>query len=460
MEMMAAQHIATDKMRLVVGLGQTGWSVVRYLKRCGHPFAVADTRPHPPHGQDLAQSMPEVALTTGAIPLDWVERCDELVLSPGLDPRQEFVRHARHLGKSIIGDLELFRQTVTQPIIAVSGSNAKSTVVALLSHIAQRLGLDAPSGGNLGVPVLDLLNQKADYYILEVSSFQLETVTRLGANPACLLNVTPDHLDRYANFEDYYKAKHRIFDRCRSAVFNRDDKLTRPLFAPRSKTLRFGGGAPDIHDFGLLTKADTLYLAKGGEFLLPTNALRLRGRHNYVNVLAALAVAELAGWSQDAPTQILNAVKSFAGLKHRCEWLGRHQGVDYINDSKATNPHATCAALNGLADDYQRVHILLGGSSKQADFTQLARILDRIQCMVYLIGDEGERIGRCLTPTTARALFAGQDLSAAFQHAVITANAGDLVLLSPACASYDSYRDYVQRGEHFSQLVAALTRKR
>lgn len=456
MPSMPAQHIATDKMRLVVGLGRTGWSVVRYLKRHGHPFAVADTRSDPPHGQDLAQGMPDIALSVGKVPLDWVERCDEMIISPGLDPRLDFVRHARALGKAVVGDLELFRQAVTQPIIAVSGSNAKSTVVALLGHIAKNLGLDAPSGGNLGVPALDLLNQQAACYILEVSSFQLETGTELGADPACLLNVTPDHLDRYTSFEDYYRTKHRIFKGCRSAVFNRDDKLTRPLFAPQGRTLRFGSGAPDIHDLGLLTKGDQLYLAKGSRFLLPTSALRLRGRHNYSNVLAALAVAELAGWSQDDPTAVLRAVQTFRGLEHRCEWIGRHRGVDYINDSKATNPQATCAALNGLAEDYQCVHVILGGSSKHADFKQLAQVLDRIQCKVYLIGEEGERIDHDLTPSTTRTLWANHDLSAALRGAAKAARPGDLVLLSPACASYDAYRDYAHRGAHFRQLVTTM----
>ncbi len=461
--MSAEQSIATDKRRLVIGLGETGRSVAYYLKKQGLPFALADTRAEPPYARELTERMPETDIRLGEVPTEWVEKADELVISPGFDPRREMIRQAKESGKSVVGDLELFCRVATRPIVAVSGSNAKSTVVSLLSHIADSLKLNAPCGGNLGKPVLSLLDEKADLYILEVSSFQLETTDSMHADPACLLNLSQDHLDRYKNLEDYYRAKQRIFSGCASAVFNRDDKLTRPLFLPANRVRRFGGGPPDIGDFGLLFKGEETYLACGGKFLLGTRELLLRGRHNHTNVLAALAMADLLGWLDVQREAVLNACKTFRPLPHRYESAGTHTGVEYINDSKATNPGATCAALRGVAHDYKFVHLILGGSSKQADFGELAKELAKIPCRVYLIGEEGKRIREFLLPGTEYLLFSKEEhrkdgLTAAFQRIAGEAQAGELVLLSPACASYDDYRDYAERGTHFKELVKSLVK--
>lgn len=450
--MMPAAKITTDRFRLVIGLGETGWSVARYLAKKQLPFAVADTRKEPPYGSSFRQQLPDVPHSLGSVDDQLMRRADEIILSPGISHSHSFVVKAKAWGKPIISDISLFRNAVSQPVIAVSGSNGKSTVTSLLSFIAKQQGINAASGGNLGTAALDLMDEKVEVYILELSSFQLELTHQLAATVAGLINVTPDHNERYENFQQYYQAKQKIFERCEAAVYNKSDKLSLPLFVPQEGgATAVGLGPPDQGEWGILTRKGEDYLAAGVNLLMPVSAVKLLGKHNRINVLMALAIADKMGWPQEAS---LAAVRKFRGLPHRCEWVARIDGVDYINDSKATNPAATCSALEGLAPSYKRTHIILGGSGKQADFSPIKEAVTTYPTTAYLIGEEAERIKQALGNQSSIEICS--DMVDAFQRASRNASQGDMVLLSPACASFDSYDSFVARGDHFKSLVAGL----
>ena len=450
--MMPAVKIATDRFRLVIGLGETGWSVVRYLAQNQLPFAVADTRRNPPYASSLQQQLPKVSCSLGYVDEKLMQYADEIILSPGISQNEDFVLKAKALGKPIISDIALFLRSVSEPVIAVSGSNGKSTVTSLLAQMAARQGLATATGGNLGTPVLDLIRKDVTVYILELSSFQLELTHQLAAKVACLINVTPDHEERYERFQDYYHAKQKIFEKCEAAVYNKSDKLTLPLFAPqKGGTAAVGLGPPDIGEWGILTKSGEEHLAAGVEFLMPAKDVGLAGKHNLINVLMALAVASKANWSI---SHCLEVVREFRGLPHRCERVGRIRGVDYVNDSKATNPAATRAALDGLAGDYKHIHILLGGKSKQADFTPIRQSLEHINATAYLMGEEAGRLSQSLGVKTHIEICA--DMTDAFLRSSQNANSGDLVLLSPSCASFDMYDNFAARGDHFRSMVCSL----
>jgi len=450
--MMPVTKIATDRFRLVVGLGETGWSVSRYLAKKKLPFAVADTRKDPPYGLSFHQEFPAVPYSLGSVDDRLIRRADEIVLSPGISHSQDFVAKAKQWNKPIVSDISIFRQEVSQPIIAISGSNGKSTVTSLLAVMAKQQGIHAATGGNLGPPALDLIEDGVEVYILELSSFQLELTHQLAADVAGLINVTPDHSERYKDFQQYYDAKQKIFSRCKAAVYNKSDKLSLPLFVPKEGgATAVGLGPPDKGEWGILNRKGEEYLAAGVEPLIPVSAIRLLGKHNWLNVLMALAIADKMLWSREL---CLEAVKEFRGLAHRCEFIAKIDGVDYVNDSKATNPAATYSALEGLAGAYKHIHIILGGSSKQADFSPIKKSLANYQTTAYLIGEEAEKIKQLLGDKQPIEMCS--DMSDAFNRCSTNAKAGDLVLLSPACASFDSYDNFGRRGDHFKSMVTKL----
>ncbi len=455
--MEAAVKIASDRKRLVVGLGETGWSVARFLHAQGMDFIMADSRDDsktpPPYLSQMKNSMPDAELYLGNVPPSLMAAVDEVVLSPGMALSHPIAKLAHNMGKSIISDIELWRRSLRKPLIAVSGSNGKSTLVTLLDLMAKRQNINSALGGNLGTPVLDL-NPNADLYIIEMSSYQLDITANLDASVACLLNVTPDHLERYGSFINYYQSKQRIFSGCKAVVYNKEDMLTRPMAAPAGKVLSFSGNQPDINEFGILQRKDGKYLAYGGNLLLPVAELNITGLHNYKNILAALAIAKLLDWSID---DCLKVATEFTGLPHRCEKVGEVNGVVYINDSKATNPEAACAALQSLAATTAgRIHIIIGGSHKGANFTQLAECIKNYKAVAYLIGEEAERLDNCLHANTQRIMCPG-GLREALSIIKQKAQAGDLALLSPACASFDSYKNFVERGMDFASAVGELS---
>lgn len=449
-------NIVSDRLRLVIGLGETGNSVAKYLHDQGMAFMLADTRENPPYLDEIKAQMPEVKMYLGELPESVVDMVDEVILSPGLSLSHPFVQLAKNKDKNIISDIELWRRSLDKPLIAVSGSNGKSTVVSLLSVMAESQGLKVASGGNLGHPVLDL-TADADIYIIEISSFQLDITSNLEADVACLLNVTPDHMERYDNFQDYYQSKQRIFDQCKSVVYNRNDKLSMPLKMP-ADSVCFSSSQPDINQFGIIERQGGSYLAQGHETLMNVKDIKLIGQHNYQNVLAALAVAKLQNWQL---AECLEAIRNFTGLEHRCQWVAEKHGVTYFNDSKATNPAAACASLLSMIDicsgaiNNGTIHIILGGSSKNSDFSELADVISKNKVSSYLIGEEGENIYNALPQSVTKTICG--DLTKAMQEISTKVEPKDAVLLSPACASFDAYDNFAARGEHFIELVKQIS---
>ncbi|MDD2051832.1 UDP-N-acetylmuramoyl-L-alanine--D-glutamate ligase [Pseudomonas putida] len=444
--------IASDHFRIVVGLGKSGMSVVRFLAQRGVAFAVADTRDNPPELVTLRRDYPQVEVRCGELDVDFLCRADELYVSPGLALATPALQAAAARGVKLSGDIELFARNAKAPIIAISGSNAKSTVTTLVGEMAAAAGKRVAVGGNLGTPALDLLDDSIELYVMELSSFQLETTDNLGAEVATVLNVSEDHMDRYSGLPAYHLAKHRIFRGARQVVVNRQDALSRPLMSEGLPCWTFGLSQPDFKAFGLREDNGEKYLAFEFENLMPVRELRIRGAHNQSNALAALALGHAVGLPFDA---MLSTLRTFAGLEHRCQWVREHQGVNYYNDSKATNVGAALAAIEGLgADITGKLVLIAGGDGKGADFSGLRAPVAAHCRAVVLLGRDAEQLAAALGDATA--LVRVQTLEEAVQRCAELAQPGDAVLLSPACASLDMFKNYEERGQLFAQAVEGL----
>jgi UDP-N-acetylmuramoylalanine--D-glutamate ligase len=445
--------IATDTARVIIGLGQTGLACARYLSSRGLPFFVCDTREQPPAAEQFRREYPQVALHCGPLDAAVLGQASEMLLSPGVGQADPAIQQALAAGVRLSGDIDLFCRAAKAPIVAITGSNAKSTVTTLVGNMAQAAGLNVKVGGNLGTPALDLLDEAAELYVLELSSFQLETTHELRAQAATVLNLSPDHLDRYASMQAYHAAKHRIYRGCRYAVENRDDALTRPLLPQGVQKISFGLGRPDLNQYGLLEHQGSRWLARGLEPLLDTRELKIRGNHNYANALAALALGEAAGLPMAA---MLTALKAFGGLEHRCQWVADRCGLAWFNDSKGTNVGATLAALNGLGATLHgdaRIVLIAGGVGKGQRFDELDAPLARFGRALILIGEDAPAIARAVTSVEHQV---AADMPAAVELAVQQAQPGDIVLLSPACASFDMFSGYPARGRAFVDAVEGL----
>ena len=440
-------------LQVVAGLGVTGVSAARYLHQQGFRVVVTDSREQPP---GLADLPPDIDVVTGQLDASLLLQADRIILSPGLDPKLPAIQAAMAQGIQVTGDIQLFADAARAPIVAITGSNAKSTVTTLLGQMAQDAGIRVAVGGNLGTPALDLLDQQVELYVMELSSFQLEITERLGAQVAVVLNMSEDHLDRHGNMLGYHQAKHRIFRGCRRCVVNRDDPLTRPLVADDLPVISFGLGMPDMHDYGVLRDDQgEWWLARGRHRLMAASDMKLSGSHNIANALAALALGESIGLDRHS---MLQTLREFAGLAHRCQWVRDLDGVRYYNDSKGTNVGATLAAINGLgqllAARQGRVVVILGGQGKGQDFRPLAAALQRHGRQVILMGEDSGLIEQAITGTVPQQHAAS--LAEAVSLAQQTARHGDAVLLSPACASFDQFQGYEDRGSQFVQQVSQL----
>lgn len=443
--------IATDNRRIVVGLGATGISCVRHLAALGVPFAVADNRQNPPALMELQNEFPQIAVFLGEFDGELFAAADQLIVSPGVSLDEPAIRQAMRNGVKVCGDIELFAAAAKAPIVAITGSNGKSTVTTLVGEMAAAAGIRVAVGGNLGEPALNLLRDDVELYVLELSSFQLERCSNLNAQVACVLNISPDHMDRYADLQAYHRAKHRIFIGAKNAIVNRDESLSQPLLTEGMGIGRFGLGQPDLQDFGIIKQPDGDYLAFGVKPLLPVAALKIAGRHNLSNALAALALAKMAGIDQDAA---LRALQNFRGLAHRCQYVATIDGVDYYNDSKGTNVGATIAAVQGVCavdnKTNKKVVLILGGVAKGADFSPLREVVEHHARGCVLIGEAAFELHEVLAGLNlADALTMTDAVYAAAQ----LAEPGDIVLLSPACASFDMFSGYAERGEVFSAAV-------
>jgi len=450
---MANETNILDSLRrqrvLIVGLGATGLSCARFLAERGVEVAITDSRANPPGLDVLQKELPDMAVFVGGFETSAFERADVLLLSPGVSLREPLVAEARARGAEVLGDVELFARLVRAPVIAITGSNGKSTVTTLVGAMAQAAGRKVAVGGNIGTPVLDLFDEAHDLYVLELSSFQLETTHSLEAVAATILNISEDHMDRYASLADYTAAKARIFHGSGALIVNRDDArvtATLEMLAGGRRLIHFGLQSPAEGDFGICQNSGEDWLCLGAEALLPVAKLGIRGRHNLANALAALALGQAGGLPMAA---MLKALQNFGGLAHRCQWLGEYRGVDWYNDSKATNVGAAIAAIRGV--EAEKIVLIAGGQGKGQDFTPLAEPLRQRVRAVVLLGEDAELIETILPESLS--LHHAQSMAEAVKLAAQVAQAGDAVLLSPACASFDMFRGFEQRGEAFMQQV-------
>ena len=444
--------IASDHFRIVVGLGKSGMSLVRFLAHRGVSFAVADTRENPPELATLRRDYPQVEVRCGELDVEFLCRADELYVSPGLALATPALQAAAARGVKLSGDIDLFARNAKAPIVAISGSNAKSTVTTLVGEMAAAAGKRVAVGGNLGTPALDLLSDDIELYVMELSSFQLETTNQLGAEVATVLNVSEDHMDRYSGLPAYHLAKHRIFRGARQVVVNRQDALTRPLMSEGQPCWTFGLGAPDFKAFGLREENGEKYLAFEFQNLMPVRELKVRGAHNQANALAALALGHAVGLPFDA---MLASLRNFTGLEHRCQWVRELDGVSYYNDSKATNVGAALAAIEGLGMDMDGKLILIaGGDGKGADFSGLRDSVAKHCRAAVLIGRDAGLIADALGDAVPQVRAGSLDEAIALSRSL--AQSGDAVLLSPACASFDMFKNYEERGQLFARAVEVL----
>ncbi len=460
-----------DKQILVLGAGLTGLSCVRFLHAQGLTFIVNDSRETPFNGdgynqQQFSTEFPNADLICGKWCNQAIGKADVIIASPGIDLVKSGITKYINRTCQVIGDIELFCQLNNAKenpvlILAVTGSNGKSTVVSLLDYLAKELGVNAQLGGNIGRPVLDLFPQnqpsakgqlsQPDMLILELSSFQLETLTSMKAIAATVLNLSDDHLDRHLTMETYQKIKHRIYQQAAIAVINRDDAATNSL-VEKQQIISFGTDKPKTGHFGVMTFGDEQYLMFGDEKLISLSSLPLAGMHNALNYLAALALGYCAGWS--LPAMVENLV-GFSGLQHRCQRVTSQDNICWINDSKATNIGATLAAIDGLAQTKpanKKLILIAGGDGKGADFSPLKELLNKEVSHLITLGKDGNKIAKLVT-----CAIEVDSLSQAVEQANVLASKGDIVLLSPACASLDMFKNFAKRGNEFIRYVQAIS---
>ncbi|MBV5309391.1 UDP-N-acetylmuramoyl-L-alanine--D-glutamate ligase [Chromatium okenii] len=468
----------------MVGLGKTGLSCARYLARHsnnGEILAVTDSRPNPPGLDALRDELPELKIAVGGFDPALFAAATRLIVSPGVPISEPLIQQALARGATVLGDVELFIQIATAPICAITGSNGKSTVTTLVGLMVEAVGLRVAVGGNLGEPVLELLAPDVDLYVLELSSFQLETTPSLCAEAAVVLNIAADHLDRYPDLAAYAATKAQIYRNARVAVVNRDDAAVvamreippRPPFpkgGEEKPPLEKGGlggfeigftlNAPAASDFGLRTLDGATWLCRGELALVPASEVRIPGRHNLANTLAALALLTACAPAADLAPAV-DMLRQFPGLPHRSELVAEFNNVRWFNDSKGTNPGATIAALEGLVtpESAARVVLIAGGDGKGAEFAPLVPAVAQAARAVVLIGRDAPLIARELAAdpsTQAIPRVTAIDMADAVKQAAQLAQAGDCVLLSPACASFDMFNDYTHRGRVFIEKVREL----
>ncbi|MGA7949869.1 MAG: UDP-N-acetylmuramoyl-L-alanine--D-glutamate ligase [Thiobacillaceae bacterium] len=452
----------SGKKILVAGLGDTGLSCVRWLRLRGAAVSVADSRDHPPNARILQEQLPDIALHTGPFQDKVFEAAELLVLSPGLSLSEPAVARARANGVEVVGDVELFARAIAvlnqnsdqaMKVIAITGSNGKSTTTALVGEMCKAAGWLTRVAGNIGIPVLDALLEVETgaapmprVWVLELSSFQLETTSSLNADAAAVLNVSEDHLDRYPDMESYAAAKARIFSGSGVQVLNREDPRVLAMARPDRTVVTFGIHSPVTEShFGLCESE----LCQDSRQLMPLGEMPIAGLHNVANALAALGLATSIGVPE---TQALQGLRHFRGLPHRVEWVADIDGVGYYDDSKGTNVGATEAALFGMG---RKVVVILGGDGKGQDFSPLKQAVMENARAVILIGRDGPQIGQVLAGVDLP-IVSADTLEDAIKAARSLAHRGDAVLLSPACASFDMFRNYVHRAEVFVAAVHAL----
>ncbi|MBK8814784.1 MAG: UDP-N-acetylmuramoyl-L-alanine--D-glutamate ligase [Methylococcaceae bacterium] len=434
--------VCTSKI-VVVGLGVTGISVARYLSALGFDFVISDSRDQPSGLSQLQEALGGIVAVTGKFDSELFSKASHLVVSPGISLTETAIQQAMQQGVKIIGDIDLFACAVDAPIIAITGSNGKSTVTTMVGDMAIASGKKAGVGGNLGLAALDLLDAQADMYVLELSSFQLERTTQLNAAAATVLNISADHLDRHANLADYARQKQRIYVNDGVMVINIDDPIVLKMREKGRETLTFS--IRNKADFWISNEHNQEYLMHGEKSLMPLTDLPLEGRHNAANALAALALGTAVGLEMDA---MLSALRAFKGLAHRMQCVAVIDGVTWINDSKATNIGACVAALQGSD---RKVVLIAGGDAKGADMHELVPAIKEKVTKIILIGKDAGLIEHALNGRVP--VYEAGNMKEAVEIAGEIVMSGENVLLSPACASLDQYKNYQDRGDQFAEAV-------
>ncbi len=441
---------------LVAGLGKTGLSIASYLQRSAKNFIVFDTRKDAPGLHEFQSEFPEIKVYLEHVPIEVVQQLTDVIASPGLPLELPLFQQAISHGAVIYGDIECLAREINAPVVAITGTNGKSTVTTLVGDMARADKRQVAVAGNIGAPVLDLLDddQAYDLWILELSSFQLDLTSSLKPAAATILNISPDHLDRHHNLEAYVEAKQRVYRNSKCVIYNRDDLSTMPgnNISDSTITCSFGMDVPQENNWGLLREGNTTYLAKGLDKIISTEKILIKGIHNWLNALASCALAESIGISREAMCSVL---QSFTGLAHRCQWVRTLDGVDWINDSKGTNVGATLSAIKGIGGSMQgKIVLIAGGQGKGADFDELSQPVADYVRSVVLIGEDADKLEKSLTHVVP--ITHATTLDNAVAIAKSQAKPGDVVLLSPACASLDMFRDFNHRGDTFASCVIGL----
>lgn len=448
--------ITANDFYIVVGLGKSGMSLVRYLASQKASFAVVDTRSNPPELARLKVEYPELDVHCGELDVNFLCRAKTLFVSPGLDLKTPALQEAARRGVVLSGDIDLFSHVAKAPIVAITGSNGKSTVTTLVGEMAKAAGKKVAVGGNLGEAALNLLSEDVELYVLELSSFQLESCQHLNAEVATLLNISEDHMDRYVGIKEYIEAKQRIFIGAKHCVINVDDCYSSPF--------EWSGNLADCYSFSVKSQADDflgfklmslhgeIWIVFNNQPLLPIEKMKIKGLHNYANAMAALALGHAAGLSFE---RMISALVDFKGLEHRCEWVASIDNVNYYNDSKATNVGASLAAIDGLGGDITGKLILIaGGDGKGADFSSLKDPIGKFCRAVVLMGRDAKLIEQVL-PSTVQRIYV-DSIEQAVKESALLAQKNDAVLLAPACASWDMFNGFEARGYSFKEAVKGL----
>ncbi len=450
------KKITMDEVNLhydavIVGLGKTGLSCVRYLSMQGLNIAITDSRSEPPELSVLKNEFEAIPAYLGEINSDVLLASDQVILSPGISLENNSVKQAIENGIPVFGDIELFCRQAKAPIIAISGSNGKSTVTTLVAEMTRNAGLKTCVGGNLGTPALELLNESIpDLYVLELSSFQLETTFSLNAHASVVLNVSPDHMDRYASLEEYIGAKNKIYSGQGLMVINQDDDVVNAMTDDSRQIITFSVSKADGNNFGVTEDKGEIFLCQGDKKIIKQKELGITGEHNVANALAAMALASSVKVPIDAMVETL---KNFNGLEHRCQLVKTVNNVSWYNDSKATNVGACIASIEGLCD-LGNIILIAGGDSKGADLSSLNSVIKQHVKKVLLMGVDANKLADVIDSKVIYEFVA--DMDEAVKFAKQLAESGDLVLLAPACASLDMYTNYQQRGDAFVSAVNAL----
>jgi UDP-N-acetylmuramoylalanine--D-glutamate ligase len=432
---------------LVVGLGKTGLSVAYYLCQLNIEFAVVDSRDKPAFNDELLEKMPDVPVFTGGFDASLFELATHIVVSPGISMQEPVIQQALSQGVVSLSDIDILACSVNKPIVAITGSNGKSTVTTLLGEMAKADKVKVATGGNLGTPALDLISNEIELYILELSSFQLERTSQLNATVGTVLNISEDHLDRYTGMDDYIKQKQNVFAGGGVMVINVDDAEVLKMQKSSREMITFGLNYPA--DYHIKETKQGRFLAFKEQEILAVNELRIVGKHNQANALAALALGKVVNLSEDA---MCYALKHYKGLKHRMQFVADIKGVRWINDSKATNIGACIAALEAF--EGKKIILIAGGDAKEANMSELLpSLIEKVQTLL-VIGKDAELIKQAVSDLIP--VIEVGTLKKAVKKAKKIADVGNIVLLSPACASIDQFENYKERGKCFSSEVRAL----